>query len=96
MIYQAWDTPLTLADFAQATGASRFQVLRRFSQEMGATPHAYLMQHRVKRAKEMILAGPSLADTAVACGFADQSHLTRVFSRQTGLTPGAFVRPATA
>lgn len=96
MIYQAWDTPLSLADFAKATSASRFQILRRFSVEMGATPHAYLMQHRVKRAKDMILAGSSLADTAVACGFADQSHLTRVFSRQTGLTPGSFARPATA
>ncbi|MDJ0684074.1 MAG: AraC family transcriptional regulator [Alphaproteobacteria bacterium] len=96
MIYQAWDAPLSLADFAKATGASRFQILRRFSAEMGATPHAYLMQHRVKRAKDMITAGSTLADTAVACGFADQSHLTRTFARQTGLTPGCFVRPATA
>lgn len=94
MIYQAWDTSLSLADFAKATGASRFQILRRFSSEVGASPHAFLTQHRVKQAKGMIVAGASLADTAVACGFADQSHLTRTFSRQFGLTPGCFVRPA--
>lgn len=95
MIRQNWDAPLSLADFSAATGTSKFGLLRRFSRELGATPHAYLTQHRIKRAKDMIIAGSSLADTAVACGFADQSHLTRTFSRQLGLTPGCFVQPAT-
>ena len=95
MISQDWGTPLSLSDFAAATGTSKFQILRRFSRELGAAPHAYLTQHRVKRAKDMILAGSSLADTAVACGFSDQSHLTRIFSRQLGLTPGCFARPVT-
>lgn len=95
MIQQNWDTPLSLADFAEATRTSKFGLLRRFSRELGITPYAYLTQHRVKRAKDMIVAGGSLADTAVACGFADQSHMTRTFSRQLGLTPGCFVQPAT-
>ncbi|PIE37763.1 MAG: AraC family transcriptional regulator [Gammaproteobacteria bacterium] len=90
MIRQGWGAPLSLVDFANATGTSRFQILRRFSREMGATPHAYLTQHRVKRAKDMIMEGCSLADTALACGFSDQSHMTRTFSRQLGLTPGCF------
>lgn len=94
MIYQDWAAPLSLTDFARATGTSKFQILRRFSHEVGAPPHAYLTQHRVKRAKDMIMAGSSLADTAIACGFSDQSHLTRTFSRQIGLTPGCFSRPA--
>lgn len=93
MIHQNWDAPLTLADFAAAAQTSRYQILRRFSRELGATPHVYLTQHRVKRAKHMIMAGVSLAETALACGFADQSHLTRVFARQFGLTPGHFARP---
>jgi len=94
IICQDWAAPLSLADFAAVAEVSKFQLLRRFSQEMGATPHAYLMQHRVKRAKEMITAGSPLADAAVACGFSDQSHLTRTFSRQLGLTPGSFAQPA--
>lgn len=93
IICQDWAVSLSLIDFATATGTSKFQILRRFSREMGAPPHAYLTQHRVKRAKDMIMAGSSLADTAVACGFSDQSHLTRTFSRQLGLTPGCFARP---
>lgn len=95
MILQSWDTPLSLEDYATATDTSRYWILRRFSHELGATPHAYLMQHRIKRAKEMIVNGASLADTAFACGFSDQSHLTRAFSRQLGLTPGCFVHRAT-
>ncbi len=94
MICHNWEAPLSLADFAAEADTSRFQILRRFSRELGATPHAYLTQHRVKRAKDMIMAGSSLADTAIACGFSDQSHLTRTFSRQLGLTPGCFARPA--
>ncbi|MBL3706107.1 helix-turn-helix domain-containing protein [Sulfitobacter sp. BDSS02] len=92
MIFQGWDSSLSLADFAVATNSSRYQILRRFSYEVGTTPHAYLTQHRIKRAKEMIVAGSPLAETALACGFSDQSHLTRAFSRQLGLTPGCFVR----
>lgn len=94
MIFQSWADPLSLADFAKATGTSRFQILRRFSREMGTTPHAYLTQHRVKRAKDLILSGTALAETALACGFSDQSHLTRIFSRQFGLTPGRFITQA--
>lgn len=90
MIFQSWGSSLSLADFAVATGTSRYQILRRFSREIGATPHVYLTQHRIKRAKEMITAGLPLAETALACGFSDQSHLTRAFSRQLGLTPGCF------
>ncbi len=94
MIFQNWEASLSLADLAKAAGTSKFQILRRFSREMGATPHAYLTQHRVKRAKDMIVAGSSLADTAFACGFADQSHMTRTFSRQLGLTPGSYAQRA--
>ena len=92
MICQNWEAPLSLDDFSIATGLSKFQILRRFSHELGATPHAYLTQHRVKRAKEMIMVGSSLAETAVTCGFSDQSHLTRTFSRQFGLTPSRFAK----
>lgn len=91
MILDQYCEPLSLADFSAAAGMNRFQVIRRFSREIGSTPHAYLMQHRVKRAKAMILEGSTLADAAIASGFFDQSHLTRAFSRQLGLTPGAYL-----
>ena len=43
------------------------------------------------RAKELLSKLP-LADVALACGFADQSHLTRTFRRLEGMTPAAFRR----
>ncbi|MEL6206910.1 MAG: AraC family ligand binding domain-containing protein, partial [Pseudomonadota bacterium] len=45
MIHGAWDAPLSLDDFATATQCSKFQVLRRFSRELGTTPYSYLTQH---------------------------------------------------
>lgn len=86
-----FDLPLSLHDFSTATGLSRFQVLRRFSKEVGITPHGFLTQLRVKRAKNAILSGHSLAEAAIAVGFADQSHMTRAFARQFGTTPGRYL-----
>jgi AraC-like DNA-binding protein len=54
------------------------------------TPHAYLRQVRVERAKEMLAAGLSISEVALAVGFFDQSHLTRYFKRILGLTPGTY------
>jgi AraC-like DNA-binding protein len=79
--------PITLADLAEEAGLSRFQLLRGFARELGLTPHAYIVQRRIARARELIRAGRALADVAIAAGFCDQSHLTRCFVRQYGVTP---------
>lgn len=80
----------TLADLAAASGLSRFQVVRAFSAVTGMTPHAYLVQCRIKTVRRMIAKGTPLADAAFAGGFADQSHMTRAFVRAYGITPGAY------
>ncbi|WP_170107076.1 AraC family transcriptional regulator [Roseibium marinum] len=86
------DGALNLADLADAAGVSRFQLLRRFSAEVGTTPHNYLIQYRVNLARRKIRAGHPLAEAAVSSGFADQSHMTRAFVRQYGLSPGHFTK----
>lgn len=91
-----WFEPLSLEDFARTAGMSKFQILRTFSKEVGITPHAYLTQHRVKQARRLILEGVPIAEAAIASGFADQSHLTRAYSRQFGLTPGRYLKPSSA
>jgi len=80
-------TPLTLADLAQDCGVSRYRLLRAFARESGLTPHAYILQRRLARARMSILAGVALTEVAVSCGFYDQSHLNRCFVRQFGVTP---------
>jgi AraC-like DNA-binding protein len=81
---------LTLGDLACVSGLSRFQVLRAFTAMTGLTPHAYLMQKRADLARRLIRRGLALADAAAESGFADQSHMTRIFVSKYGVTPGVY------
>lgn len=87
--------PPTLTQMATMVGLSKFQLLRRFQKVYGLTPYAWLLHQRAELARRQIRAGASLADAAAASGFADQSHMTRIFARQFGFTPGA-LRQATS
>lgn len=80
----------TLAELADLAGMSRFQVLRRFKAQYGVPPHAWLMCRRVEQARRMIRSGVGLAESASASGFSDQSHMTRVFVKHYGYTPGVW------
>jgi len=79
-----------LEDLARAAGLSPFHFLRVFRRATGLTPHAYLVQRRVRRAQDLLRQGLAPARAAAESGFADQSHLTRQFKRLTGLTPAAY------
>jgi AraC-like DNA-binding protein len=82
----------TLDELAAMAGLGKFQLLRRFQKAYGVPPHAWLLLQRAERARALIRRGTSLADTAAASGFADQSHMTRIFTRHFGFTPGAWQR----
>jgi AraC-like DNA-binding protein len=82
--------PPSLSDMAAMTGLSKYQVLRRFERAYGLPPHAWLLQRRAERARALIRDGLGLAAAAASSGFSDQSHMTRVFVRQFGFTPGAW------
>lgn len=86
--------PPSLAALAAMAGLSRYQLLRRFARAYGMPPHAWLLQQRAERARRLIRDGQDLAAAALAAGFADQSHMTRVFARQFGFTPGAWQQSA--
>ncbi|WP_258595880.1 helix-turn-helix domain-containing protein [Mesorhizobium sp. AR07] len=77
-----------LAELSRLCGLGTSQFAHAFRKSNGMAPYQWLVNRRVDRAKEMLAGTASLADIALANGFADQSHLTRVFSRQVGLTPG--------
>lgn len=87
------DDPLqapSLDQLAAPFGLTKYQLLRRFQRAYGLPPHAWLIQQRVERARDLIRRGWSLTDAAADSGFADQSHMTRSFARQFGFTPGAW------
>lgn len=81
---------ITLAELARQSGLSKFQLLRGFFRATGLTPHAYLVQRRVALARTLIARRMPLAEAALAAGFADQSHMTRLFVRTYGVSPGLY------
>lgn len=80
---------LTIAEIADAAGLSPFHFCRVFRSETGMTPSTFIHKKRVELAKILLASNPdtSLADAAITCGFANQSHMTRVFTKLTGVTP---------
>jgi AraC family transcriptional regulator len=80
----------TLADLTQL---SQSYFARAFKVSIGVTPYRWLLDARVRRAQQLLVdKGWPLAQIAVESGFADQSHLTRMFRRVTGENPGAWRR----
>lgn len=83
---------LSLTDMARYVRMDKFALVRAFAGETGLTPWRYLESARVNLARRLLDAGQSPAQTAMAAGFADQSHLTRAFRARLGVTPGAYGR----
>jgi AraC-like DNA-binding protein len=69
------------------SGLTEFHLIRSFHREFGLPPHAYHVRLKLARAREMLLSGATVVRTAFACGFADQSHLSRKFKEVYGLAP---------
>ncbi|MGT2440734.1 helix-turn-helix domain-containing protein [Bradyrhizobium betae] len=79
----------TIAELAGQCGLSPGYFARAFRRTTGVTAHQWLMRKRVERAQELLVRGRlGLAEVAVICGFADQSHLSRVFTKFNGMSPG--------
>lgn len=79
--------PVSLEDAALAVGVTGFHLTRLFKETTGLPLHAWLVQHRIHRAHEMLRRGGSAVEVAVACGFSDQAHMSRWLRRLSGMTP---------
>ncbi len=84
---------ICLDDLAELTGLTCKHFARAFRQSTGLPPHQYLVLQRIEAAKRRLVdARVSLADIALECGFADQSHFTAAFRKAVGVPPGAWRR----
>jgi AraC-like DNA-binding protein len=87
---------VTLDDLVRAAECgTRQRLIRGFRTAFGFTPHRYLTQLRLERARHLLRRGHDCGETAHAVGFYDQSQLNRHFVRHLGITPGAYARAVT-
>jgi AraC family transcriptional regulator len=82
---------MSLTAMAAQLGMSRAYFATQFKQAMGVSPHQYVSQQRIEKAKRCLQTRAlSLAEIALTCGFSSQSHLTKTFKKYTGTTPKAY------
>jgi AraC-like DNA-binding protein len=85
----------TATHVAYASATSVGSLSRGFKSSLGVSPHNWLLNRRIALAERLIFDSDTpLSEVALSCGFADQSHLTRVFTRKLGSSPGAWRRNA--
>lgn len=90
-IHTHLDQDLSLVEIAQVINISPTYFANLFKLATGISPHKYVVQQRVERAKLLLSKTDlAIADIALQVGFSDQSHLTRDFKRLTKVTPKQF------
>jgi AraC family transcriptional regulator len=88
------DAPLLLADLAAIVGLSPFHFARTFKRASGLSVHQFVLRRRTERARDLLLQGVPVVETARRVGFWDQSHLSVHFKRRFGQTPRRFALSA--
>ena len=87
------DSSIRATDLAGHLQLSASHFFRAFRKTFGESPIAYIMQQRIRRAQELMLASQlPLSQVALECGMCDQPHFCRVFRRIIGINPRAWRR----
>ncbi|NJL21702.1 MAG: helix-turn-helix transcriptional regulator [Leptolyngbyaceae cyanobacterium SM1_3_5] len=81
---------ISLKELSRIANLSPFYLIRAFRKQVGLPPHGYQNQVRLHHARRLLAQGQSAAIAAQTTGFADQSHLHRMFKKMTGVTPGQY------
>ena len=91
------DEPISIAALAERAGLTTAGFSKQFEEVTGLTPQAWQMETRVRNAQRLMIDDPkgSLDEFAALCGFADQSHFSRVFLKVIGMSPTEWLRRQT-
>ena len=81
---------ISLAELSKVFDLNTFYIIRLFKSQMNLTPRSYLLNVKINRAKELLKDGHSIVDTALECGFFDQSHFHKNFLKIVATTPNEY------
>ena len=81
-----------VTDIARAAGYNPAYFSRIFKRTLGVSPYKYLLTRRVQAVRDSLHTGATLADIAVAAGFCNQEHMTRIFRQFHGISPSLYRR----
>ena len=93
LICEQVESNLSLEQLAQTCAWSEYQLIRKFKQAFGQTPHAFQIDQRLNLAKKLLKQGAGLSDVAHQLGFADQAHFQRHFKKRHATTPRNYIGP---
>ncbi|UTJ07771.1 AraC family transcriptional regulator [Arcobacter roscoffensis] len=86
-IHENYKENITLKDLSDKFDLNEYYIIRLFKKHLNITPHSYLLNLRVNHARVCLKEGMSIVETALECGFYDQSHLHRNFLNFVATTP---------
>lgn len=86
-IKQNYSENITLKELEDKFALNSFYIIRLFNEKIGLTPHQFLLNIKITKSKELLRSGYSIVDTALECGFTDQSHFHRNFVNLVATTP---------
>lgn len=81
---------ITVEEISAYANMSRYHLSRLFKKETGYSPHQYLINTRLRHARELLTTNASLDKIAITCGFSSTSHFIHAFKKETGVTPVMF------
>jgi AraC-like DNA-binding protein len=91
LIEERLGEPLANRDLARRCGLGEDHFIRRFKSAIGITPAQHVLERRVARAAQLLLASDDpIEEIAAACGFGDRFYFTRAFTRRMGVPPARY------
>lgn len=97
LVAERMQSQVQLSELASVCGLSRSYFVTAFRVATGMSPHQWVIGRRIERARDLLRHPElSLIDVGIGCGFADQSHFTRTFTRIVGVAPGAWRKQVAA
>jgi len=92
MIEDRYADALSIASIAREVALSPYHLMRQFRAQVGMPMHAYQLQVRIERARQLLAKGEAPAHVALSVGFADQAHFSKRFKSLVGASPASYQR----